>query len=75
MKKRKDKNGIVLRKGERQLDNGHYQYRYTDAFGGRHSFNAETLNELRSKERQAEKDSNDGIDYAAGNLSVINLVK
>lgn len=75
MKKRKDKNGIVLRKGERQLDNGHYQYRYTDAFGDRHSFNAETLNELRRIEQQEERDSNEGIDYAAGNVSVIDLVK
>ena len=75
MKKRKDKNGILLRKGERQLDNGFYQYRYTDCFGERHSFNAETLDELRRLEREEKRDSEEGRAYAAGNVTVIELVK
>ena len=75
MKKRKDKNGILLRKGERQLENGRYQYRYTDPFGERHSFNADTLDELRELERQAKRDSEEGRVYAAGEISVIKLVK
>ena len=75
MKKRKDKNGILLRKGETQLPNGRYQYRYTDCFGDRHSFNAETLDELRVVEREAKKDDEEGRAYAAGNITVIDLVK
>ncbi len=75
MKKRKDRNGILLRKGERQLENGHYQYRFTDPFGDRHAFNAETLDELRELEREAKRDNEEGRAYAAGNVSVIDLVK
>ena len=75
MKKRRDSSGIILRKGERQLDNGYYQYRYTDPFGDRHAFNAETLDELRRKEREANRDSEEGRAYAAGDISVIDLVK
>lgn len=75
MKKRKDKNGILLRKGEAQLANGRYQYRYTDCFGDRHSFNAETLDELRTMEREEKKDSEEGRVYAAGNITVIELVR
>ncbi len=75
MKKRKDKNGILLRKGERQLENGTYQYRYTDSFGDRHAINAETLDKLREIERQVAKDNEEGRSYAAGNISVIELVK
>lgn len=73
--KRKDKNGILLRKGERQLDNGFYQYRYTDCFGDRHSFNAETLDDLRKLEREEKRDSEEGRAYAAGEVTVIELVK
>ena len=75
MRKRKDKNGILLRKGERQLENGHYQYRYSDSLGDRHSFNAATLDELRMMEREAKRESEDGRAYAAGEVSVIDLVK
>ena len=75
MRKRKDKNGILLRKGERQLDNGFYQYRYTDCFGDRHSFNAESLDELRRMERDEKRDSEEGRAYAAGDVTVIELVK
>lgn len=73
--KRKDKNGILLRKGEYQLDNGRYQYKYTDCFGNRHSFNAETLDELRDLERQAKREDEEGRSYAAGEITVIDLVK
>ncbi|MCD8014599.1 MAG: site-specific integrase [Lachnospiraceae bacterium] len=34
--KRKDNNGIVLRKGETQLESGRYRYRYTDNIGKQH---------------------------------------
>ena len=75
MKKRKDKNGILLRKGERQLENGNYQYRYTDCYGDRHSFNAKTLDELRKLEREEKRDSEEGRVYAAGDVTVLELVK
>ncbi len=75
MKKRKDKNGILLRKGERQLENGNYQYRYMDCFGDRHSFNAKTLDELRKLEREEQRENEEGRAYAAGEVTVIELVK
>lgn len=74
-KKRKDRNGILLRQGEYQLGNGRYQYKYTDCFGDRHSFNAESLDELRKIEREAKKDNEEGRSYAAGDITVVDLVK
>ncbi len=75
MKKRKDKNGILLRKGERHLDNGKYQYRYTDCFGERHAYNADTLDELRAIEREVAKEDDEGRTYSSGNITVLELVQ
>lgn len=60
--KRKDKNHIVLKKGEsyRESDK-RYSYRWTDSFGKRHSVYAKTLNQLRKKEAEIVKDITDGI--------------
>ena len=48
--KRKDSDGRVLKKGERQIGRGKgYEYRYTDHFGKRQSIYVSTLDELREK--------------------------
>lgn len=59
--KRKDKDRIVLRKGETQRANGTYDYRWVDKDGKRRSIYAKTLEELREKEKEIEKDQHDGI--------------
>lgn len=59
--KRKDKDRIVLRTGESQRPNGSYSYRWTDKHGKRHSLYAPTLEELREKEKEVQKDNIDGI--------------
>lgn len=59
--KRKDKNRIVLKKGESQRPNGTYDYRWTDLYGKRHVIYAKTLDELRMKEKEVERDISDGI--------------
>ena len=59
--KRKDKDRIVLRKGETQRANGTYDYRWVGKDGKRHSIYAKSLEELREKEKEIEKDKLDGI--------------
>ena len=59
--KRKDKDRIVLRKGECQRPNGSYDYRWTDQFGKRHVIYGKTLEELREKEKEVDRDISDGI--------------
>ena len=59
--KRKDKNRIVLKKGESQRPNGTYSYRWTDNNKERHVVYAKTLEKLREKEVQLTKDQLDGI--------------
>lgn len=73
--KRKDSKGRILRTGESQRQNGTYMYRYTDIRGTRQSVYAPTLDELREKERTIQRDMDDGIDYAAGEISVIALME
>lgn len=59
--KRKDKDRIVLKTGECQRANGTYHYCWTDQSGKRHFVYAPTLEELREKEAQIERDKSDGI--------------
>lgn len=72
--KRKDSKGRVLRKGESERKNGTYDYRYTDSRGKRQVIYAKTLDELRKEEILINKDIADGIDYAAGEMTVSELV-
>lgn len=59
---RKDSKGRRLRDGESERADGRYCFRYTDdRTGKRHSVYAKSLSELREKERQIEKDREDGI--------------
>lgn len=73
--KRKDNKGKVLRTGESQRKDLTYQFRYTDFSGKRHTVYATTLNELRQKEDVINSSQMCGINYADGNISVIELLE
>ena len=75
MANRKDAKGRVLKAGESQRKDGSYMYRYTDIRGERRSVYAKDLKKLREKEQIIQKDLNAGIDYRAGNVTVIELVQ
>ena len=72
--KRKDSKGRVLKDGESQRANGTYDYRYTDIHKKRRCIYAKSLTELRKKEDELRRDLADGIDYAAGEMTVAELV-
>lgn len=74
MGKRKDKKRIVLRTGEYQRDNGTYEYKFRDSNRKSHSVYAKTLDELREREKELQKDIADGIVFTAGNMTVAELV-
>lgn len=59
--KRKDNKGRVLRLGESQRKDGHYMYRWT-VDGKEKTVYALSLEELREKERQIQRDIEDGVD-------------
>ena len=71
--KRKDKDRIVLRTGEGQRPDGTYEYRWTDKTGKRRRVYAKTLEELRDKEKEIEKDKSDGIKAEARYVTVNEL--
>lgn len=73
--KRKDNKGRVLKEGESQRRDLIYQYRYTDCLGKRQTVYASNLQELRQKEKEIQKLVDDGIDYAAGQITVIELLE
>lgn len=73
--KRKDHKGRILRTGESQRKDLIYQYRYTDIRGKRQTIYSSDLSELREKEKEIQKQLNEGIDYAAGNVTVIALTE
>lgn len=73
--KRKDNRGRILKDGESQRKNGSYDFRYTDIHEKRRSVYARTLEELREKKREVQRDTEDGIDYAAGEITVIELTE
>ncbi len=72
--KRRDNKGRVLKDGESQRKNGTYDYRYTDIHKKRRCIYAKTLAELRRKESDIQRDLADGVDYAAGEITVAELV-
>lgn len=73
--KRKDKKGRILRTGESQRSDLTYQYRYKNLQKKWQYVYAPTLEELRQKEAAIQKDISDGIDYAAGRITVIELLE
>ena len=68
--RRKDKDRVTLRKGESQRKDGTYDYRWTSDNGKRHSIYAKTLEELRIKEAEIEKDKGDGIRTEVRNVTL-----
>ena len=73
--KRRDRKGRVLKEGETQRKDGTYMYRYQNLKKERKCVYAKSLEELREKEKKITKEINDGIDYAAGSITVIQLVE
>lgn len=74
-KKRKDNKGRLLKTGESQRKDLIYQYRYTDFRGKRQTIYASDLQELRKKEKEILKQVDDGLDYMAGQITVIELME
>ncbi len=75
MAKRYDKKHRLLRTGETERADGYYTYRWTSRDGKRHSVTASTLEELRQKEAEIQKDVSDGIRADAQNVTVNDLYK
>ena len=73
--KRRDHKGRLLRTGESQRKDLTYQYRYTDVTGKRRTFYAKDLKELRKQEDNIQREIEAGINYCAGNISMIELVE
>lgn len=73
--KRRDNKGRLLKTGESQRKDLLYQYRYTDIYGKRKTVYSSDLQELREKEKVIQRQIDDGIDYSAGNITVIQLVE
>ena len=73
-KKRTDNKGRLLRNGEVQRkEDNRYLYRYTDLSGKKRTVYAMTLVELRKKEKQIERDLQDGIDSYKGDMTLNQL--
>lgn len=75
MGKRKDSKGRVLKSGESQRENGSYMYRYTDTSNKRRCVYAPSLDELRQKEAEIQRDIADGIDTTGAEITAIELLK
>lgn len=71
--KRKDNRGRILRTGESQRKDGTYQYRYADIFGTRRYIYDADLNKLREKEKDIQKQLDQGLNYTNGKMTVIEL--
>ena len=85
---RKDSKKRNLRDGERQMKDGRYQYRYVDKRGERRSVYSWKLVptdkvpkgkkddlSLREKERNIQRDLNDGIDIASAQMTTTQLLE
>lgn len=70
MERRKDNKGRVLKTGENQRKTGLYQYRYNTPDGKRHTVYATTLTELRQKEKDIQKDLDDGMQISAKSVTL-----
>lgn len=68
--RRKDNKGRVLKEGESQRKDGGYDYRWRTAGGKRHSIYAKTLDELREKEADLQRDKSDGIRVEARHVTL-----
>lgn len=68
MAKRYDNRHRLLKTGETQRQDGYYTYRWTSRNGKRHSVTAKTLEELRRREDEINRDMLDGIKASAQNV-------
>lgn len=73
MSKRFDKRHCVLQKGEYQVNENKYSYRWTDCYGKRHAIYATDLDELRIKEQKIELNKLEGIKEPPSTLTVEHL--
>lgn len=71
-KTRKDKNGYVLRRGECYRADGRYSFSYTDKEKQRHVVYAKNIVELRDKEKQIQRDRDDGLDPSTAKKMTLN---
>ena len=71
--KRTDNKGRVLKVGESQNKDGRYCYKWTDAAGKRNTVYSLDLIELREKEKQIQRDQEDGIITKGGNITLNEL--
>lgn len=72
--KRKDSKGRILKTGESQRKDGLYQYRYQDINGERRTVYAKSLNELREKEKEINKQLSNGVSLFEGNIELSGLL-
>lgn len=75
MGKRKDNKGRVLKTGEGQRKNGSYYFRYTDIHGKRCIIYDSSLDVLRMKETEIQRNIADGIDTTGAEITAIELLK
>lgn len=73
--KRKDNKGRILRTGEGQRKDLIYYYRYEDFKKNRKTIYDGTLQGLREKEKVIQKAQDKGIDYAAGNVTLVEIME
>lgn len=73
--KRKDNKGRILRTGESQRKDLIYQYRYIDPLGNRKTIYDSDLQSLRKKEKEITNALVQGVHYANGELTVLQLVE
>ena len=71
---RRDNKGRVLNKRESQGKDLKYRYQYIDPYGVRRSIYANTLKDLREREKELIKDQLDGIDTYCAGSSTLNYV-
>lgn len=69
--KRRDNKGRVLRLGESQRKDGRYMYRWTVEVKEKTVYALE-LEELREKERQIQRDLEDGVDSKKADITTLN---
>lgn len=72
---RKDIQGRALRPGESQRKDGLYVYRFSDGHGKRRSIYEPDLLDLRKREDEILALKRDGLDYASGEMTVIQLLE
>lgn len=73
IERRKDSKNRVLKEGESERKKGGYQYRYRAFNGDRKYIYAPTLDELRRKEEEIQRDKRDGIRVDAQKVTVNDL--